>query len=239
MHLKMFLKIKNWKLAVLAFIMIGFLLRLGFWQLHRAHEKQQMLDTYHARSTNPPAALGAFNQAQDLRYRRASITGHFDNQHTFLLDNKIYKGQVGYEVFTLFQPDDINYPILIDRGFLPSTRSRNELPLVRPITGTTTINGMLNLPPGYVKFGQIMPDKSVTWPLRIEYLNLNEIEPFLNNRQLYPYIMDLAPDDPAAYPIEWQIVSLTPERHFGYAVQWFALALTLLILSVAINRNPS
>lgn len=234
----MFLKVKNWKLAVLALIMIGFLLRLGFWQLHRAHEKQHMLDMYHARIANPPIPLNRLNQTQDLQYHRTTITGRFDNQYTFLLDNKIYKGQVGYEVFTLFQPDNMQIAILVDRGFLPNTRSRSELPAVRPIVGTTTITGMLNRPPGYVKYGQITPDKLITWPLRIEYLNLTEIEPFLN-RTVYPYIVNLAPNDPAAYPIEWQVVSLSPERHLGYAVQWFALALTLLILSVAINRNPS
>lgn len=234
----MFLKVKNWKIAVLALIMIGFLLRLGFWQLHRAHEKQQMLDSYHARNANPPASLAQLNPAEDLQYRRTSITGHFDNQYTFLLDNKIYKGQVGYEVFTLFQADHMKSPILVDRGFLPSTRSRNQLPAVRPIIGTTTITGMLNHPPGYVKYGQIIPDHTIIWPLRIEYLNLKEIGPYIS-RSLYPYIVNLTPNDPAAYPIEWQIVSLSPERHLGYAVQWFALALTLLILSVAINRNPS
>lgn len=234
----MFLNVKNWKLAVLALIMIGFLLRLGFWQLHRAHEKQHMLDMYHARIANPPIPFNHLNQTQDLQYHRTTITGRFDNQHTFLLDNKIYKGQVGYEVFTLFQPDNMQTAILIDRGFLPNTRSRSELPAVRPIVGTTTITGMLNQPPGYVKYGQITPDKLIVWPLRIEYLNLTEIEPFLN-RSVYPYIVNLTPNDPAAYPIEWQVVSLSPERHLGYAVQWFALALTLLILSVAINRNPS
>lgn len=234
----MFFNVRNWKLAILALIMIGFLLRLGFWQLHRAEEKQHMLDSYHARSASPAVSLAQLNPDEDLQYRRTSITGHFENQYTFLLDNKIYKGQVGYEVFTLFQADDVKHPILVDRGFLPSTRSRNELPAVRPVLGTTSITGMINQSPGYVKFGQLVADKSIRWPLRIEYLNLKEIEPLLQS-QLYPYIVNLTPSDPAAYPIEWQIVSLSPERHLGYAVQWFALALTLLILSVAINRNPS
>lgn len=234
----MFLKVKNWKLAVLALIMIGFLLRLGFWQLHRAHEKQDMIDMYHARIASPPISLNNANQNQDLQYHRVTISGRFDNEHTLLLDNKIYKGQVGYEIFTLFQPDNHLTPILVDRGFIPSTRNRNTLPQIRPIIGTTTISGMLNHTPGYVKYGQIIPDRSIAWPLRIEYLNLKEIQPLLN-QSLYPYIVNLAPSDPAAYPIEWQIVAFSPERHLGYAVQWFALALTLLILSLAINRNPS
>ena len=47
----------------------------------------------------------------------------------------------------------------------------------------------------------------------------------------------MTPNHTAAYPIEWKIVSVGPERHGAYALQWFALALTLLILWVALNRR--
>lgn len=221
---------------LLALVTIGFLIRLGFWQLSRADQKKRMLATYHTRTISPPLTTTNLSQPGDWQYYRTTLTGHFDNQHSLLLDNKIFKGQVGYEVFTPFLATGIALPILIDRGFIPLTTSRNKLPTIRDITGTTTITGMVNLPPGYVKFGQIKSDNAETWPVRIEYLNLQEVRSILH-ATVYPYIVSLAPNDPAAYPIEWQIVAMGPERHQGYALQWFALALTLLILSVALNRS--
>ncbi len=233
----MLLRVKNWKLAFLALIIIAFLMRLGFWQLSRADQKTHMLNTYHARTVSAPLNPAVLNQAGDWQYYRTTLAGQFDNQHTFLLDNKIFKGQVGYEVFTPFLAAGITQPILVDRGFVPLTASRDKLPAIRDITGTQAITGMVNQPPGYVKYGPIKPDKTESWPMRIEYINLQEISPLMNT-SLYRYIINLTPDDPSAYPIEWQIVALSPERHMGYAVQWFALALTLLILSVALNRSP-
>ncbi|MNN94970.1 hypothetical protein D3C81_2137010 [compost metagenome] len=37
---------------------------------------------------------------------------------------------------------------------------------------------------------------------------------------------------PASYLGDWPLVSMGPEKHLGYAVQWFALAATLLGLFV-------
>lgn len=33
---------------------------------------------------------------------------------------------------------------------------------------------------------------------------------------------------PATYETQWPVVAMGPEKHLGYAVQWFAMALALL-----------
>lgn len=35
---------------------------------------------------------------------------------------------------------------------------------------------------------------------------------------------------PASYRLGWPIVAMGPEKHMGYAVQWFALAIALVLL---------
>jgi cytochrome oxidase assembly protein ShyY1 len=46
------------------------------------------------------------------------------------------------------------------------------------------------------------------------------------------------PKNAVAYPIEWQqIATVSPARHRAYALQWFAFALTLLILCIVLNRD--
>ena len=38
---------------------------------------------------------------------------------------------------------------------------------------------------------------------------------------------------------EWKIFAFTPEKHIAYAVQWFAMAFTLLLIFVLMHtRRP-
>ena len=231
-------KIQNWKLAVLALIFFCLFISLGCWQLSRANQKKILLKAFTARTLASPLTARDLNKKNDLRFYQATVTGMFDNEHTFLLDNKIFHGKVGYEIYTPFKIDELATPILIDRGFVPLGRDRNTLPAIRPILGKVTITGMLNQPPAYVSLGNISDTAQIKWPLRIQYANLDELSTLLKS-PLFPYILNLAPTDPAAYSVEWQVVTMSPEKHMGYAVQWFALALTLLILFVVLNRSPT
>jgi surfeit locus 1 family protein len=236
MHQKMPIKLKNWKLAILAVVCISFLASLGFWQLARAKWKAGLLKSYAERMVHKPLTAQDISSPGDIRFYRVELTGSFDNQHNILLDNKIQNGKVGYEVFTPFQADGMTVTILVDRGFLPMGADRKILPTIAPITGKVHILGLLNLPPTYVALGQINESPTISWPLRAEFIQTTLLEPFLQTK-LFPYIVSLDPKNPGAFNMEWQIVAIGPERHLGYAVQWFALALTLLIISVALNKN--
>ena len=46
-----------------------------------------------------------------------------------------------------------------------------------------------------------------------------------------PFEVRLEPG-PASYRVDWPIVSMSPSKHVGYAVQWFALAAALLGLFI-------
>lgn len=229
-------KIKNGKLALLALIFFCFFISLGIWQLSRAHQKKLLLLSFQERTKHLPISAKKLTQQKDVRFYRGNFEGYFDNQHSFLLDNKIFHKQIGYEVYTPFKIKGLNIAILVDRGFVPIMKSRQQIPFIHEIKGNTTISGMLNLPPTYVTFGKIADTHELNHTLVIEYVNLIELEQF-TRYPLFPYLLTLEPTHPAAYPIEWQIVIMGPERHLGYAIQWFALALTLLILFAALNRS--
>ncbi len=226
-------RIKNWKLALLAMIFIAFFSSLGMWQISRAHQKEKLLSSFANRTKQSALTSSDLNSKQDVRFYRAELTGTFDNTHTFILDNKIFHGKVGYEIYTPFKIAGRNEYILVDRGFVAMGRTRSELPTISPVNGTITISGILNLPPRYVAFGSLY-DKQIHWPLLIEYVNLAEISKTVNY-SLFSYTLSLNPEQTGPLAMEWQVVTMTPERHKGYATQWFALAFTLLILFVALN----
>ncbi len=225
-------RIANWKLALLALIGFALLMNLGFWQLSRAKEKKILLNSFAERTLQTPFLASDLTTPQDLRYYRTQLIGEFDNQHSYLLDNKIQDGVVGYEVYTPFVAHGLAKPILIDRGFIPMGQSRREIPAVRDINGKVRLLGMLNTSPSYVALGAMNADQTSSWPKRVEYIDLKK----LFGNDIYPYILMLHPGDPAAYKMQWSaITTMPPERHIGYAVQWFALATTLLILFVVLN----
>lgn len=228
-------RIKNKKLALLSLILIGFFIALGIWQLYRAQQKKILLVSYHARALHTPYTVSDLSDVRDWRFYRVTLTGRFDNAHTFLLDNKTFHEKVGYEVYTPFNDNNMHLSILVDRGFVPIGPSRKILPTIREINGDVTIQGMLNLPPIFFALGEMSDKSDTAWPRRIEFVNLSNISTLIGTK-LYPYVLNISPSDPAAYDVEWQIVIMGPERHLGYAVQWFALALTLLIISVVLNR---
>lgn len=58
-------------------------------------------------------------------------------------------------------------------------------------------------------------------------------------RPLLPFVLRLSPASDHGYERDWRVrTGLTPERHLGYAVQWFALAVALvgLCVWVAVKR---
>lgn len=228
------MRIKNWKLNLIALLCVTLLTSLGYWQLSRANEKKQLVQTFTHRSSQI-LKVEKLQQLQDLRFYQTELSGHFDNAHTILLDNKILHGKVGYEIYTPFYADELSQPILIDRGFVGIQTSRQEHLAIPPILGKVHIRGILNLPPRYVAFGKIS-DGPPNWPLRVEYIQLKELAHAIQIPLLFNYVLSL-PAEHTPYNIDWQITTIPPERHMAYAVQWFALALTLLILSVALNFN--
>jgi surfeit locus 1 family protein len=232
----MFIHITNWKLALLALLFFCLFTSLGIWQLKRAEQKSLLIKTYAERTLQTPLAAQDLHESKDLRFHRIQLQGKFDTEHTFLLDNKTFHGQIGYQVYTPFQAKGLKTQILVDRGFIPLGTRRDVLPTIHTPSETITITGLINKPPTYVALGEMRESRDTRWPMRVEYINIDQLTALMS-QPFSSDIITLTPNHPAAYAIEWQPVITGPERHRGYAVQWFALSLTLLILFVALNRR--
>ena len=56
-------------------------------------------------------------------------------------------------------------------------------------------------------------------------------------QKFYDYHLRLEADSPGALETGWVIVNVQPSKHTGYAVQWSALAVALIILGLFANSN--
>lgn len=227
--------------CLLFILAVGILVGMGTWQLMRAKEKQTILGQYQQQSSQPLLSLDtARDSYNDLRYRKVSVTGRYDESRQLLLDNQIRKGSAGFSVLTPMQLEQGKW-VLVDRGWVPQGLTRQLLPDTEIQQLDAAVTGQI-----YVPFGESFSLGSIDaesqfWPRVIQYVEFSEISALLGY-DLLPLIIRLDPQAADGYLREWTTVAFTPARHVAYAVQWYGLAIALIVIvGVAMsgkqNRN--
>jgi surfeit locus 1 family protein len=218
--------------TLLALVAVACLTGLGTWQLGRAAEKRALLASF-AAGEAPAVPLPAANRAH-ARYLRVLARGSYLDDRQFLLDNMTHAGQAGYRVLTPLLTDD-GALLLVDRGWIPPGTDRARLPSVGVSAQARAISGRLDALP---RAGlHLEAPAEAGWPRRISYPTQRELEAALG-RRVYPEVLLLDAAATDGYLREWQPPGLTPDRHLGYALQWYALALTLAVLYVVLHLQP-
>ncbi len=227
-----YLRRLGWVWLVPGLIMVAALVSLAIWQLHRAQEKEQMLE--HIAQLQ---AKGADNAAglEDLGPERADglpvkFNGRWQAPIVWLLDNQIVEGQVGYDVVIPVQIPGRNNYVLVNLGWLPAPEARERLPRVE-IPDLVAVNGIYRAHTSGLLLGENLEDKGV-WPMRLQQIRSKSLAGYLSH-PLFPgaiYQQQASPFKVHYYP-----VVLPPERHRAYALQWALLALALFIVLVAVN----
>jgi len=214
-------------LAVIFFEIV--MIQLGFWQLRRYHEKQLVLQQYQQNLKQQPISWQTFLGVRDKIFRRVTVDGYYLNEKTLLLDNRWNNGKLGYEVLTPFKIRLGMKILLVNRGWVPAWPERSRLPEIEPVKGLQQLTGYIVKPPaqGFM-LGKNIDETTLRWPIRIQQININEIAG-VTQLLFYPYVLRLDQANPSGFIRQWELVNITPARHFGYAIQWFLLSLVLLI----------
>lgn len=229
----------NWKLTLFTILLLPLLIYLGLWQLEREQEKRETQINYDLRALQAPLALHQINwqATEDIAWRRVTATGHYDSSRQFLLDNRINQSRVGYELITPFQTD--SGLLLVNRGWIAQGADRQTLPEVRVSEEQVAIQGTIYVPTGDIMvLGEEEPAGQSPWPRVIQSLDIEQMSAILGEATL-PYTVRLEPGAPGLEQINWQPVTLSPETHRAYAVQWFFMAVVLVILFLLFSFRRS
>ncbi len=70
---------------------------------------------------------------------------------------------------------------------------------------------------------------SDNYPQLLQKVNMQMLQQYLP-LPLLPQVLHLDINSQTALQPHWQPVNITPEKHYGYALQWFGLSLTLCTL---------
>lgn len=216
----------DWRLLVFSGVFLPLLVSLGVWQLNRAEEKQVLLEQWQQEAEN--LAWQDMVSGDLTSGRPVTLTGMYGSRN-WLLDNRTREGAPGYEVLTEFRLLE-GPPVVINRGWVQAPRTRAELPDIATPEGIFTLEGRISdypVPPVLVD----QPADEDQWPRRVQ--SLSEQAARLEIPELPDRIVRLSGEgQPGAYRADWEPDLMGPQTHYGYATQWFALAVALTILTV-------
>lgn len=250
------------KILILVACVLPVVTSLGFWQLDRAEEKRSIQTAFEQQRQKQPMgwsgiealqqqvqsnseALDQDSSQNDLAFLPVAFEGQFDKEKFILLDNKVLQGKVGYHVLQLFlvnkqvaiEQEDKQQWVLVNRGWIAAPRTRDEMPEIPKVSdGLTRISGEVYVQPGEAYKLEEETFQNPTWPLVIQNVEIKQLEKLLSI-SIFPYEIRLAQTDINALEVNWQALSVQPEKHVGYAVQWFAMAIGIILWGLFASSN--
>lgn len=217
----------KWMLWISGIVLLPLLIGLGFWQLDRAEQKQELLDSW--QQAIPSQVLPLEQEMTRGSYNAVTLKGVFDRERYFLLDNRVRKGRAGYEVVALFTADS-GRNVLVNLGWVLASLDRGVLPEVEVPKGLQTISGSIRVvEKNFVLRGDDLAEDQ--WPKVIQQLDVEKISSRLVT-SLDALELRLTEPLVSGLDLNWPLVNMKPEKHLGYAFQWFAMAFALMCLLI-------
>ena len=227
-------------LLAVALGVTAFFVALGMWQLDRAEQKQTAAAELENRSFAPLVNLNerVFDDGSELSGYRVNAAGTYRGA-TILLDNQVHNGRVGYLVYGALALNARNQSVLVNRGWLGAGPDRGRPPEVVTPPGSQQLEGQLSLPPqGGIRLQGsevIEPFGHGMW--RVQAIDFDALSAVIGAELLTVTVVLLGDDDAYGIQRDWNSPGSTrgapsgESRHLGYAFQWFALALTVVVVA--------
>ncbi|MDC3179976.1 SURF1 family protein [Candidatus Pelagibacter sp.] len=195
---------------------------LGTWQIIRLNWKNNLILEIENSLKNPPVELAQSNKENFLRIK---TSGSIDFDKQIYLYNLNESGTPGFEVINPITIGDENF--LINRGWIPfekkDTKEINVFDQIN-IIGTLKLQGRKNI---------FKPDNDLDENYWFS-LNREDILKF-TGENFSKYIIYL--DGNYQFPRPKKITANISNNHQKYAITWFSLALSILLLYLYFRKK--
>jgi len=208
---------------------------LGFWQLDRAEQKRALEQAF--ADTGRYVTVDAETVYEP--YQPLTASGRYLLKREFLLDNVILDGRLGYYLVTPFEYESGKPLLLVNRGWAPKTAGSEPagISAAAPDEGVTTVRGRAGqLPRVGIRAGEAFAYSAGEWPRIANWPTIDELSASLG-RDVLPFVLLADPEPGTTLIRRWQPQQAGPMRHIGYAFQWFALALAVVVVAVVVYRS--
>ncbi len=215
--------------------MFAALLALGFWQIARLQEKNEINAYRAARAAAAPVDLPA--NPTDLNqydFRRVRVTGRFEHDRELYMYGRSQRGNEGYFIITPLLRDGAP-PVLVNRGWVPTERKLPATRMAGQVQGEVMVTAFLRHDE---RQGLFMPDNAPdrdVWfwfdlPAMSKAVGIDPPVTF--------YLEADAAPNPGNLPVGGQTHIELPSPHLQYAITWFSLAAALVVIYVVWHLNP-
>ena len=205
---------------IIFFILV--FIALGTWQIIRLNWKNNLILEIENSLKNPPVEL---SQSNKQNYLKIKTSGHIDFEKQIYLYNLNDSGTPGFEVINPILIDGENY--LINRGWIPF--EKKDMPEINifdqnNIVGTLKTQGRKNI---------FKPDNDIKENYWFS-LNREDISKF-TGKKFSKYIIYL--DGNYQFPRPKKITANISNNHKKYAMTWFSLAISILLLYLYFRKK--
>ncbi|WP_440926622.1 SURF1 family protein [Candidatus Pelagibacter sp.] len=208
--------------SVFVYFIILTLLSLGFWQIYRLNWKLELIEQIENTLKNDPVEL---SNVEKKNYLRIKTSGDIDFDKQIYLYNLNDAGKPGFEVINPIKIGDENY--LINRGWIPfKKKNLPEINLVdqNQIVGTL----MLQTKPSIFK-----PENDIEKNYWFT-LDREDISKF-TGRNFSDYVIYLNGD--YKIPKPRVITAKISNNHKKYAITWFSMAISILLIYLYFRKK--
>lgn len=223
-------KPKWWALLITISLVLVFI-ELGKWQLSRADEKNARQEQLDQLSNEPVVAVpGVPIKLEAFHHRQVEVYGHYRSEHTIYLDNKVYNGRAGYHVLTPLQIANSNRYVMINRGWVPMDYDRSILPEIPTESEKVKVTGIVVSPELKTLELSALEESDEVW----HKFSLSRFEE-MTGFSLQPILIQQTNNAEDGLIRDWHKPGSGASKNIGYAIQWFALAATTIIIFLVLN----
>ncbi|MFC3093908.1 SURF1 family protein [Alteromonas sediminis] len=221
-------------------LIVAILLSLGVWQLSRMQEKQAFLLDLEEKKDQPAKALIDVIDRNEARENvLVNVSGTLLREHVWIVDNRPMEREIGYQVLVVVNTPAGN--VLLDYGWVASSGDRNIWPEVTLPQTLNRVRGVIIEPTANpfvnVEMFESKPSDSGQ-VYRIQGIDIAQ-QSKQSGIRLSPFVVKILGRD-EQFIRHWEPVVMPPEKHLGYAIQWFGLAAAALIIgAIAIGKTRS
>ena len=205
---------------VIFFILV--FVSLGTWQIIRLNWKNNLIFEIENSLKTPPVELSNINHEN---YLRVKTSGDIDFEKQIYLYNLNENGTPGFEVINPLSVNQKNY--LVNRGWIPFEKKGmqeiNEFD-EKNIVGTLKLQGRKNI---------FKPDNDIEKNYWFS-LDREDIMKF-TGKEFSKYIIYLNGD--YKFPKPKKITANISNNHKKYAITWFSLAISILLLYLYFRKK--
>ena len=192
------------------------------WQISRGLEKRDAQESFDSVS-----GYATWADGDDVEpFARIEVSGRYLDDRQLLLENIAYQGRQGFYVITPLELGNDAPLLLVNRGWLLRDARRPDVSRLEVPEEHRVIRGRVGrLPRAGLKMDNPV-SLSDAWPRTAVFPDYRDVAAAIG-REVQPFVLLLDAAEDHGFVRDWSPVKYGPERNFGYALQWAAMALML------------